>query len=70
MGLFARDATAAGAVAAVLEGQAFQMLMAVNATPIARASATSSVRAASSFRWQCQSLHRCHNSLAGKQIER
>lgn len=55
---------------ASLEDPGPRLMADVNATPIARASATSWARSASWFRWQCRSLRRCHNSLADRRLRR
>jgi hypothetical protein len=60
----------AGYAVASLEDPVPRLMADVNATPIARASATSWARSASWFRWQCRSLRRCHNSLADRRLRR
>lgn len=61
------ETTIVGCILVVLKDPGPRLPVKADATPIARASATSWACLASLFRWQCWSLRRCHNSLAGGQ---
>ncbi|KAL2016504.1 hypothetical protein VTK56DRAFT_3467 [Thermocarpiscus australiensis] len=61
------NGTVGYAAAAALEDDGSRIEREVYATPVSRAAATSA-RTASLFRWQCRSLHRCHNLVADRQL--